>query len=281
MYNINKNVWIKHRHNIIRYIILLLALCGLSNLAQASLMIKPTRVVMDERNRSAEVTLLNNSTTTKTYRILWEEKSQKVSGAYKKLENYEFSASTFIRHSPRKVTIKPGEYQKIKLRVKMPRDLADGEYRSHLLMKVTEDNVDFSQYMNGKEVKGTSAIIIPRLSFSIPVLVRKGKLETKSDITSITLTKNKEGKDIIKADLAHTGDFSSFGNVSAYMKTQSGKAQKIGEANNIALFRGTAKRTIEIPLQVTSIPKGAIIQVLYKGDDEFEGQILGKAAIRH
>ena len=269
------------RHYIQYFFILFLTFGCYSNIAQASLMIKPTRVVMDERNRSAEVTLLNNSSTTKTYRILWEQKSQKENGAYGKLEDYEYSASNFIRHSPRKVTIKPGEYQKIKLRVKMPRELADGEYRSHLLMKVTEDNVDFSKYIGDEEVKGTSAIIIPRLSFSIPVLVRKGKIDTKADITSITVTKNNEGNNIVKVDLAHGGNFSSFGSLAAYMKTPSGNVVPIGEANNIALFRGTSKRTVDIPLQVPSIPKGAVVQVLYKGDDEFDGQILGKAAIRH
>ena len=254
---------------------------GLTNLTHASLMIKPTRVVMDERNRSAEVTLLNNSSTTKTYRILWEEKKQKLNGAYGGLDEYEFSASQFIRHSPRKVTIKPGEYQKIKLRVRMPKDIENGEYRSHLLMKVTEDNVDFSKYIGDDRPKGASAIIIPRLSFSIPVLVRKGKLETQSDITSITVTKNNEGKDILRVGIAHEGLFSSFGNLTAYMKTPTGKTQEVGIANNIALFRGTDKRMVDIPLQIPSVPKGAVVQVLYKGEDEFEGQILGKAAIRY
>ena len=262
-------------------ILLTIVSCGYASISEASLMIKPTRVVMDERNRSAEVTLLNNSSTTKTYRILWEEKSQSESGAYGALDEYEFASSQFIRHSPKKVTIKPGEYQKIKLRVRMPRDLSDGEYRSHLLMKVTEDNVDFEKYIGDEKVKGTSAIIIPRLSFSIPVLVRKGKVDTEAKVAAITVVKNNDGKESVRVSLQHQGDYSTFGNLIAYMKSQSGNVAPIGEANNIALFRGTALRNVDIPLQVSSIPKGAVVQVLYQGDDEFEGQILGKAAIRH
>ena len=69
------------RHYKKYFFVLFLTFGCYSNIAQASLMIKPTRVVMDERNRSAEVTLLNNSSTTKTYRILWEQKSQKENGA--------------------------------------------------------------------------------------------------------------------------------------------------------------------------------------------------------
>ncbi|MDZ7923757.1 MAG: hypothetical protein U5M23_06785, partial [Marinagarivorans sp.] len=67
----------------------------------------------------------------------------------------------------------------------------------------------------------------------------------------------------------------------AYMKVGSGATEEIGKSHNIALFRETSQRIVNIPLQVQDIPRGAVVQVLYKGDDEFEGKVLGKAAIRY
>ena len=57
---------------------------------------------------------------------------------------------------------------------------------------------------------------------------------------------------------------------------------KIGETHNIALYRETGLRKVTIPLQhVDSVPAGALIQVVYEGDGEFEGQQLGTAAFTY
>ena len=250
-----------------------------AQLTYASLMIKPSRVVLDERNRTTEVTLLNSSDTTKVYHIEWEEKKQTTAGSYIDVDSStnEFKASSMISHSPRKVTIKPGEYQKIKLRADIPRDLAEGEYRSHLLMRVVNDEVAPTD----DGAKGQKLVIIPLLSFTIPVMVRKGPPKTTSEITSIQQKINKDGQKQLQVNLKHQGDYSSYGNLYAYMKVGTSSTEKIGEIHNIALFRETSQRIVNIPLHTQDIPKGAIIQVLYKGEDEFEGKILGKAAMRY
>lgn len=251
----------------------------LTNLANASLLIKPFRAVLNEKTRTAEITLLNNSKETKTYNILWEDKIQTPQGGYENIENYQFSASEFIRHSPRKVTIAPGEYQKIKLRLRMPKDLPEGEYRSHLMMKAVANS--HLPEIDDSNTKGMKMVIYPQLSFTIPIMVRKGKLETSASINSIEVEQGKDNKPALNVQLSHTGDYSSYGSLFAYMKMGNSKVEQIGEAHNVALFRETKKRKANIQLQIPSIPKGAVVQVLYKGADEFEGKILDKAAIRY
>lgn len=246
-------------------------------------MIKPSRVVFDENKKSAEVTLLNSSESTKVYHILWEEKRQKTNGSYVNIDMSanDFPASTLIRHSPRKITIKPGEYQKIKLRAKIPEDLTPGEYRSHLMMKVVNDLDDPTAKAKNGGQKGAQIVITPRISFTIPIMIRKGPLDTQTEITRISVN-DKKPKKSIDVTLEHEGKFSSYGNLYAYMKADSeAKVIKIGESHNIALFRETKQRIANIPLQIPDIPRGAVVQVLYKGEEEFEGEILGKAAIRY
>lgn len=255
----------------------LLTLFLVPAISQASLLIKPFRAVLDEKRTTAEITLLNNSSETRTYNIQWNETRQTISGGYIDITENPFAASDYIRHSPRQVTIKPGEYQKIKLRLRMPRDLAAGEYRSHLMMKAVANlpKVDDSK------TKGMKVQIIPQLSFTIPILVRKGNLDVKTDISSIKVNTDKNNKHKISVLIDHQGEFSTYGSLYAYMKVGNSKVEQIGEAHNIAVFRESKQRQAQITLQVPKIPDGAVVQVLYKGDDEFEGQILGKAAIRY
>lgn len=257
--------------------------CFLGGQAYANLMITPTRVVMDEQNRNAEVTLLNTTETTKVYRILWREMLQTSVGGYVKIDaptEDDATASGMIRHSPRKVTIGPGKYQRLKLRLRLPADLPEGEYRSHLVMKVTDTGVQASDIAYNGE--GAKLRLIPKLSFTIPVIVRKGVNNSSTDIAGVNLNvQSSEGPKLI-VDVSHTGDFSSYGKLFAYMKaTSSSSVIKIGEAHNIALFRETSLRTITIPLQVEKVPAGAVVQVVYEGDDEYEGQQLGTAAFTY
>lgn len=250
---------------------------------QASLMITPTRVVMDERQRTAEVTLLNTTTSTKVYRILWQELKQTELGGYEELEtptDKDPIASNMIQYSPRKVTIEPGKYQRIKLRLRLKGDLPDGEYRSQLMMKVTDVGVNPDSLE--KEIDGAHLFLIPKLSFSIPVMVRKGVNNSATEIVSVDLNTQNVDEAKMLVDVSHSGDFSSFGNVYVYMKPTAGsQVEKIGQVHNIALFRETKKRTVTIPLTVTQVPTGAVIQVVYSGEDEYEGQQLGTAAFTY
>ena len=250
---------------------------------QASLMITPTRVVMDEKNRTAEVTLLNTTTSTKVYRILWQELQQTSIGGYIELQGEgenEYMSSDMIQYSPRKVTIKPGKYQRIKLRLRMKGDMAEGEYRSHLVMKVTDVGVD-PQSLE-KNIDGAHMFIIPKLSFSIPVVVRKGANNSETQIVSVDLNTQNVDEAKMVVDISHKGEFSSFGNIYVYMKANGGsQVEKIGESHNIALFRETERRTVTIPLRVSNVPAGAVIQVVYGGEDEYEGTQLGTAAFTY
>lgn len=266
---------------LIRFIVCIA--CFGAGQVQASLMITPTRVVMDERHRTAEVTLLNTTTSTKVYRILWQELRQTESGGYVEIETLADDnpiASKMIQYSPRKVTIEPGKYQRIKLRLRLKGDLADGEYRSQLMMKVTDVGVDPESLES--EVDGAHLFIIPKLSFSIPVMVRKGTNDSTTEITSVDLNTQNVDEAKMLVDVSHAGDFSSFGNIYVYMKPAAGgQVEKIGQVHNVALFRETKKRTVIVPLTVTQVPTGAVIQVVYSGEEEYEGQQLGTAAFTY
>jgi len=267
----------------------------LSTALRADLMVSPTRAVLDERNRSTQITLLNTTSETRTYQIEWQELRQTEIGTYEAIEEPgpQFHiASPMLRHSPRRVTIAPGSYQRIRLRLRAPADLADGEYRSHLLMKrVANSDVQALNMTPGQNPQGSpggkvSVQFHVNLSFSIPVIVRKGRPSNENAVTSVTMAEDDsrpgEKKPSMMVQLSHKGVFSSFGSVLIYMQAQTdADVETIGMANNVALFRETSSRNIAVPLQVTTIPTGALIKVEYRGREEYEGQLLGESVFRY
>ncbi|BFM06714.1 fimbrial biogenesis chaperone [Halioxenophilus aromaticivorans] len=263
-------------------ITMLIFLC-LAQVSQASLIISPTRIMIADKENSAEVTLLNNSTETKTYRIELENKIQDSNGKYISISataSYPGnSAVDYIRFSPRVVTIEPGKYQKIKLRARLPESVLEGEYRAHLAMK----SIGAVDVPAGDSVgEGLHTKVLPRMSFSIPVIIRKGEAEMETKIKSVELIPNTLSKPNLDIVVERMGNASSFGVINAYMKSpQTGQIQHIGKLNNVAVYTEREYRHVNLPLWINRVPNNAIIQVVYHGDEEFKGQTLGQAAFRY
>ena len=94
------------------------------------LVVSPTRVVLEGRTRSAQLGLVNKGSTTATYRITVVNMHMDESGAIKEVakpvDGQQFADDLF-RYSPRQVTLEPGASQAIRLLLRKPKDLADGE----------------------------------------------------------------------------------------------------------------------------------------------------------
>lgn len=122
--------------------LLLFALVGLTGFslplwaAVGDLTVSPTRLILGERDRSAQISLINRGADEATYRIEFVQYRMDENGQLQEIEEpneLEKFADPLIRFSPRQVLLKPNEAQTVRLLVRKPKDLAPGEYRSHLL----------------------------------------------------------------------------------------------------------------------------------------------------
>ena len=113
---------------------------------QASLTISPLRVVFEGRQRSAEVMLLNLSQEENTYRVGWIYNKMDEDGQYERVDQTltpGYDVADFVLFSPRQVTIPPSGRQKVRLSLRRPPDLPDGEYRAHMIFqKLPKENAD-------------------------------------------------------------------------------------------------------------------------------------------
>ena len=139
------------------------------------LMIMPTRVVLEGRERSAEVVLRNASPVPTSYRIYFQEMRMLPSGDVEEVAKSvgTFYASDLVRYSPRQVDLGPNETQTVRLQVRKPEGLKDGEYHSHLVFQRIPP-VEPAKPMEDTGEDGVSVNIQALVGISIPVIVRHG-----------------------------------------------------------------------------------------------------------
>lgn len=104
--------------------------------AQGDLLVAPTRVVINQGG-SAEVVLSNIGSKPATYRISAELRRMSESGDFDEVKEAdanpaEKTALAMVTFAPRRITLLPGQPQSVRIAVRPPEGLADGEYRVHL-----------------------------------------------------------------------------------------------------------------------------------------------------
>lgn len=246
--------------------------------ALGDLTITPWRIVLQARDRSAGIELLNTSNETHTYRMNWILLKATSHGTYepvsydKAKDKDPHSVPNMIVFSPRQVTIEPHGEQIVRLSLRRPADLPPGEYRAHLtFVRMADNRPPPAQDPNDKTM---SLALNVNLGFSIPVIVRQG--DDKS--LKVTLTNPKlqlQGNSpVLKLDITRlTGTFSTYGEVHAFWQSPRGGEKEIGMINNVALFPELKTRTIEIPIKTKDNIAGGTLRVVYTGKYESDGVI--------
>lgn len=256
------------------YFVVLGSFIFFQSIAQASLLISPMRVVFDDRERGKTVAIINGSNKTNTYRIEMINLKQLPNGEYEELKDEEsfqgtgFYAKDMIRTSPRQVTLKPGERQSVRISLRKPANLADGEYRSHLKFVQLPSPEMLDQNPNNAGIK-----LYMLTGFSIPVQVRQGQPNVSSKIVSASLKQSKEGFWGVETTINRQGDFSSFGKLTVLWRASSNDSyQELNFLNNVALYREIKTRTINIALKKEQLKYGQY-RVVFEGDKAFAGKV--------
>ncbi|PKF61170.1 hypothetical protein CW745_11080 [Psychromonas sp. psych-6C06] len=224
----------KNRSSLMLKITILLLLFSHSML-QAALLISPTKIKLEDRERATQLILINTSDAPITYRLSWEEKTVSDKGKYQQLTEQQLttfpSASNMIRFSPKQVKLKPGSRQVIKIAVRRPKDLQMGEYRSHLKLSAVPDEREKPQN-NEMSIKATMLF-----SYVLPVIVRKGVATSAVTITDISL-KNKTEKTPVQliVQMKNKSKYSTTGNLIAYLADSNGNEEVIARLHDFTFY---------------------------------------------
>jgi hypothetical protein len=246
-----------------------------TNYSISDVMVAPTRIVFDGPKRTAEVALINQSDKTLTYRISFVRMRMLESGALQEITETaaeERFVDDLVRFTPRQVILEPKKTQVIRLQLRKPADLPEGEYRSHLLFRVVPP-LSPEAAPSAEEAKGISIQLIPVYGVSIPVIVRQGTLSAKVQLTELVVQPATPTSPLaVKMQLQRSGTQSLFGDIEIEWVVPNQLPLVVGRANGVAIYTPNASRQLTVGLQVPKerALRGGHLQVRYM--DPLEGR---------
>lgn len=239
--------------------------------ARADLTIAPLRVTFQDRDRTAEVVLINTSNTKNTYRVGWTHNRQMPNGRYEKIDtplHPDYNPEDMIMFSPRQVSIPPGGRQKIRMSLRRPPEMPEGEYRAHLRFQKLANRDGQDDGGRDDNASGMSMSLFVNLGFSVPVLVRQGPYDAQAHISDVRLAPpsgETQGVPQLSMTLNRTGKNSTIGRINVYWVSPAGDETRIGRANNVVIYPELDSRQIDVSLQVAQM-QGGSLRIVYQGD---------------
>ena len=222
------------------------------------LLVAPTRVVFEGRTRAAEITLVNIGREPATYRVSLYHLRMLESGEMKEIEAPDEGApwsDDLVRYAPRQVTLAPNVSQVVRLQLRLPASLPDGEFRSHLLFRAVprEDAMPERSIEKpaGDNAKGFSVRLTPIYGVSIPLIIRHGPTAATAALRNVSFQPARGGEPAFAAcELARAGNPSVYGNLTVTFVPPTGAPRVVGMMNGVAVYTPLARRMLRIPLQL-------------------------------
>jgi hypothetical protein len=249
------------------------------------LVVAPTRVVLEGRTRTAQLTLLNKGSATATFRISAINMRMEDDGTVREIDKPDpgqHFASKLFRYSPRQVTLKPGAAQAIRILLRKPKGIADGEYRSHMMFRGVPNDSGESVENTGP-ADGIAVRLIPVYGITIPIIVRHGKTEAKVSLSELKMLPADETNKLprLKYRIQREGSRSVFGDLTATYVPTSGSEVVISQLMRLAVYSPNKSRSVEMLLRVPEGLKlsGGRIKLSYKAIPDAGGKLFSEAEL--
>lgn len=254
--------------------------------AWADLMVAPTRIVFDNKQRAAQLDLINNGQESATYRIRIVNRRMSETGEFSAIDSPgpgEQFAGELLRYSPRQVVLAPGAGQVVRISLRKPADLPAGEYRSHLIFEKIAAAKGAASIETQNAPAGEVSVQLTMLAgLSIPVIVRHGETAANVTLSSLELLKPVAGQAAVLAFvLERSGNRSVYGDLGATFTPQGGDAQEVGKAGGVAVYTPNPLRRVKLELKP---PPGLVLargtlRVTFRDRPDAGGKLLAEAAI--
>ena len=236
--------------HIIRPILLLLAIMSLlPTLAQAGavLFIYPTLLIFEGDERSGTITVTNRGDQTGTFEMSWTDMTMTPEGGLVKYEGQApWSLQSYVRYSPRRVTLEPLESQVIRIAVRRGLDVPEGEYYSHFRV-LTLNSEDPSADLSDAEEQDRGAVvtIAARSAVAIPVVWRNSQATSSASIDSVRIDQDTNQ---LSVDVRRHGPLSVRGYLHLVETAADGTRSFLAEPVSLVIYPSLDARTMAIEL---------------------------------
>lgn len=218
------------------------------------LLVAPTRLVFEGRQRTGQLTLVNTGAETATYRISLIRLRMTETGGFRPVQepdSAELFADTLVRFSPRRVELPPNVPQTVRLQLRLPADLPPGEYRSHLLFRAVpvSEPEDSARSEPATDLQLTLRAVY---GVSIPIIVRHGALVAGVSLSDprVERVPDAEPPTRLTVTLNRSGDRSVYGDLRAALVREGQPDLVVGVARGLAVYTPNTRRTCVLPLRL-------------------------------
>lgn len=246
---------------------LILSLIFIPSLAMARVDLLPHLLVIEGRQRSADLTVLNLGNEVNRFEVKFINYRQNENGTYTILEqplHEDFDPQKIVRMSPQEFVLDPKGKQKIRIAVRKPADLPEGEYRFHVI--ATGYAFDREVPQDFSERVGVGLTV--NVGIAIPVIVRHGELERATsklkDFKLLSPSQSDSGRPELQFRATRDGDTSVLGEVQvAWSPAGTDEFTDIGFITNFNIFPEISYRDGAVPLDALPLGAGRL-RILYK-----------------
>jgi hypothetical protein len=278
--------------NILRFcfsVVVLVVVLGMLHVPMAhAIKLTMKRIVFEGSKRAEVLTLINDSDEEQTYRLSWRNMSMKDGKSLNVVEEGDVipgfnPADQMVIFAPRRITIPAGGSQQVRLMLRKPAELADGEYRSHLWIRPEEDAVKFTApgATPQEDTDTATSIQIKMLAgVNFPIIVRHGKTAATATITNAKMTPQGDVM-LVTFDLNREGNRSLYGDFQ--FSCLSGDADEVfHEIKGLAVYTETITRQFEFKLPASKSAPCQELRIVYLGagnDPDFSGKTIATATM--
>lgn len=245
--------------------------------AQGDLLVAPTRVVINQGG-SAEVVLSNIGNQPATYRISAELRRMSEDGDFDEVKEAdanpaEKAALAMVTFAPRRITLLPGQPQSVRIAARPPEGLPDGEYRVHMNFRAIPPAIA-PEEAAATEASGLSIKLVPVYGITIPVFLRRGRLEGGATLANPRLLKTSYGT-FVELDMNRTGQRSVYGALIG----KNARGEQLFELKGIAIYSEINHRKVQIPVPAEVQAKlSGPIKIEYRELAENGGALLAETS---
>lgn len=245
------------------------------------------RAVFEGPRRTEVLTIVNNTAEEQAYRLGWRMMRMTENQSVVAVDDPAQAAGLkpvddMVRYAPRRIVIPPGGTQQVRLLLRKPKDLPEGEYRSHFWIQPEAESVKFEPLTGEKaeEAKTKPVVQIKMLTgITIPVIVRHGKLAVSTTITDARAARDTGGKVMnVGFTLNREGNRSVYGDLK--FTCDGGALAK--QVKGIAVYTEISKRFMNFSIPY---PEGGVcnkMTVEFSADDDdmdLGGRVLATAEV--
>lgn len=234
--------------------------------AQANLAVTPTLVLIEGRQRYADLNIVNVTNERQTYEIAWKYmRMEEGTGNYKgtDVSTTAFDVPSNISFTPRRVTIPPKGAQRVRFSVRLKGEQPPaGDYRAHVLLNNKAGRGEQGGLLGEREAQVSVAM---NVGFSIPVVYRVGNNNGGAVIGNIS-TRINPTTNRIEAVVPVSRKEGPYGVMGSLIINYDGKT--VGNVGNANIFPEVKERVFIVPLNVQQLSGGSLDVVLKHFDNQ-------------